>query len=158
MRYFLWLLPEPKTAIYWNGVIHRLAKIYNQIPHMAHVTLESWPTLPQLDFLDEKVTNAVTLEIGQPKIGRPPWQRLYVSVGPKERLNAFNWIEKTRQNNAHLSLLYGEHSLGRCIDLQRNLHLPADPILFSQLSLIQGSNDVAHWIELKRWSLKTDNQ
>ena len=157
MRYFLWLLPEPKAAIYWNGVIHRLAKIYNQIPHLAHVTLASWDSAPNLGLPDEIDMGALTLQIGTPQVGANPWQRLYVSVGPREKLMQLDWIHEERLKTPHLSLLYGNHSQGRCIDLQRNLDLPSGPLLFSQLALIQGSTDVASWIELKRWELKCES-
>ena len=153
MRYFLWLMPEPKAAMYWNGVIHRLALIYNQIPHMAHITLASWSQKPDLDFAAEAKIRAVELNIGAPEIGEIPWQRLYVPIHSIEKLAPFEWIEGHRCRNAHISLLYGTHSTGRCIDIQHSLRLNLKPILFSQIALIQGSKDVASWIEIQRWAL-----
>lgn len=154
MKYFLWLLPEPTDALFLNGVIHRLATIYEQIPHMAHITVASWTSRPDQSYLRKRPFHAINLKIGTPQIGPAPWQRLYLPVEPHLMFKQFQSLNPTHARTPHLSLLYGQHSLGRCLDIQRTLKLEFTSMTFTQLALIQGTQDIASWTEIARWQLE----
>lgn len=153
MRYFLWLMPTPAEAHFWNGVIYRLARIYNNIPHLAHITLASWSKRPQLEG---EVNNwkALTLRLQPLEIGPMPWQSLYIPIEANPILEQMTMhFSPGRERKPHLSVLYGEHSDGRLLDLKQGLVMPCKSILFDQIALIQGNEKMTTWTEVKRWNL-----
>jgi hypothetical protein len=153
MRYFLWLMPTPSEAQFWNGLIYRLARIYNNIPHLAHITLASWSKRPQLES-EVQQWQALRLTLQPLDIGPKPWQSLYIPIEVNPKLDQMTThYSPNKERKPHLSVLYGEHSDGRLLDLKQGLVLESKSVLFDQIALIQGNDKMTTWTEVKRWNL-----
>ena len=152
--FYLWLLPDYPAFDLLQKKIADLARIYSLPSFPPHVTLIS--VTASAREIEKKLQAhfipKIELRTTPPKSSSHFFKSIFLPVHPVQQLTSIH--HQLSQSfgqppkpdyNPHLSLLYGDHSHGRRMDIIRNMNTEEQAFTCSRIALVAGGKKVEQW-------------